>query len=59
MWLCVFIFVACTGPRQSKLEIAAAYEGVVSNVSADPKIRNPDGIHSSRFIILAGKLLQM
>ena len=57
--LFVFVFVVCMGPRQSKPKIASAYEGVVSNVTADPRIRKPAGIYNSKFIILAGKLLQM
>lgn len=57
--LFVFVFVVCTGARRTELKIAAAYEGVVSNVTADAKIRKPAGIYSSQFIIGAGRLLQM
>lgn len=47
------------GARQCELKLAAAYEGVVSNVTANPKIRKPAAMYSSKFIILSGKLLQM
>lgn len=49
-----FAFVVCLGARPSEINRATAYEGVVSNVAADPKIRKPTGIYSGKFIILLG-----
>lgn len=59
MGLFVSVSVVCVRARHSELKIDAAFEGVVSNATADPKIRKPVGRYSSKSITRAGKLLQM
>lgn len=41
VWDCLFLHLLCVGVRQIELKIDAAYEGVVYNTTADPKIRKP------------------